>query len=158
MTIPDYKTACRLDFAAANGWRLAKHSFTLQVLERNGVFDGTGTYQDWPALVLDHAEFYRRDRRAVAIVAHNYAGRDLQLREWLEDSGLNLTLHCPSAGKRASWYYPNGTLPMCLTRPGIDVLWPTEEQMAETERNHAIWTEGRRRTFYRTFPQKIIRV
>jgi hypothetical protein len=42
-----------------------------------------------------------------------------------------LELHIPPAGERASWYYPGGTLPMLLTRPGItEIVRPTEDEMA----------------------------
>ncbi len=43
----------------------------------------------------------------------------------------NLIVHHAPAGAAASWYFPGHTLLIVITRPGVEVVWPTDREMAE---------------------------
>lgn len=134
----DYDLQARQWFADANGWRIAGHSFSLATLARNGVHGGCD-YNGHN--VVDHPEYYRKDRRAVAIVGHNYHG-DCGTHYGTENitrlaATYGLIVHVAPAGKAASWYYPNATMLLIITRPGIAIVWPTDEQMAASATAHA---------------------
>src|SRR5436190_2772170 len=132
----------RLWFARANGWtRAAPGAFGHKTLARGGVNDGRYEwYRDSPP---DHAEHYRKNRRAIAIVGHNYDGSGAgsgthygteDITRFAERMGL--VVHVAPAGKAASWYYPGACTLLVITRPGIEIVWPTPEQMAITKQAH----------------------
>jgi hypothetical protein len=121
-------------FAVANGWRCGA-PFSLDLLIRAKLHNGS----DWRSNhwqqpeACDHVQYYRIGGKPVALVAHNYQTTEEHLRQLIDELAGRLVLHVPAAGKAASWYYPNGTLPMVLTRPDItDIVWPTHRQMAAT--------------------------
>jgi hypothetical protein len=128
-------------FAQANGWRYAQRGFTLDALIRGTAHGGKSDRRLFDYLhsnPFDHRESFRLPKsdggRPVAILAHNYGadGEDGQLlRRLINDLEGKLVLHVPPTGEAASWYYPGATLPMCVTRPGIEVIWPTFDEMAE---------------------------
>lgn len=145
----------RANFAKANGWRYTSRSFTLDALIR-GLYSGGESDQRFltqlaikhgrahhhaygSPLAFDHRESFRLPKseggRPVAIMGHNYGGADgpdgRSLRWLIDDLAGELVLHVPPTGEAASWYYPGATLPMCVTRPGTEVAWPTFEEMAE---------------------------
>jgi hypothetical protein len=147
-----YQTA-RERFAEANGWRYSKSRFTLDALMR-GIYSGGKSDREAgyitgsaPSMPFDHGEYFRLPRsagsRPVAIMGHNYPGVDNQLRKLVAQIGGYLVLHEPPAGKAASWYYPGGTLPMCVTRLGFEVVWPTEAEMVENAADYAAEIERR---------------
>lgn len=117
-------------FAAANGWRRAVHGFSLAVLARNGVHD-----RAWCCDPVDHPEYYRKDRRAAAIVGHHYDGYGTENITELA-ARFGLVVHVAPL-KAMSWYYPDSTTLLVITRPGTLIVWPTDEQMAATEQAHA---------------------
>jgi len=133
-------------FAEANGWRYTWRAFGLDALIR-GMHHGGKYDRRWiealarehgrehgygAPLPFDHRESFRADGRPVAILAHNYEDWDTDRMRWLvADLGDQLVLHEPPAGKAASWYFPGGTLPQCITRPGCSVVWPSASEMAE---------------------------
>jgi hypothetical protein len=126
-------------FADANGWRVAGHGFSLEVFARNGMRGGWN--YSTAINPVDHVEHYRKDRRAVAIVGHNYDGEYgthygiENITAYAAEHGL--IVHVPPAGKAASWYYPNGTIPLVVTRPGTAIVWPTAGQMTATAQAYA---------------------
>lgn len=138
-------------FAEANGWRYTRRDFTLDALIRRmhqgGKHDRRLTGADGRRLEylhsnpFDHRESFRLGgpsaggkNMPAAILGHNYGadGPDAKLlRRLIDDLDGALVLHVPPVGEAASWYYPGATLPMCVTRPGVSVVWPTFEEMAE---------------------------
>lgn len=141
----------RQRFAEANGWRYTRRGFTLDALIK-GQYSGGKSDGAWLhdlarergrdggygcPLPFDHRESFRLpgsggQRRAVAIMAHNYPDWDTDRTRWLvADLDGALMLHEPPEGLAASWYLPGGTLPQCITRPGHAVVWPTADEMAE---------------------------
>jgi hypothetical protein len=117
-------------FAQANGWRVSK-AFDLELLISGKQHGGWHSYNPL-STIFDHPNFFRADRRPVAIVAHNYPGAIEQLRAKIA-AVEGLILHEPSTGgMQVSWYYPGGTLPMCITRPDVSaVVWPSEDDLIE---------------------------
>jgi hypothetical protein len=130
--------AGRHAFAALNSWRWSPTEFSPDTLARAGVHSGDGSVMsrgDQPLCLFDHRECYRQNRRAVAIVGHQYdAGRDIF--EWLATRS-DLVAHVPRAGAAASWYLPGGALPVAITRSGVTVTWPDAAMMAAAARAHA---------------------
>jgi hypothetical protein len=124
-------------FAAANAWRVAKHCFSVDVLAAGRAYDRSYSHP----VGFDHAEFYRdaNGRFSTAIVAHNYDPSEEAARQLAE--GYDLVVHLPPAGRAASWYYPGHTLPICVTRPGVTVVWPTPEEMVTNAADHAAYWE-----------------
>jgi hypothetical protein len=118
----------RQRFAEANGWTIAKHSFGLDTLARGGVH-GRG-YPGRDDGHVDHSEWYRKDGHAIAIVGHPYP-EDKTYLQGVEQR--NLIVHHAPAGAAASWYSPGHTLLIVITRPGVEVVWPTEKEMAEND-------------------------
>jgi hypothetical protein len=147
-------------FAEANGWRVG-NPFNRYRLAGVRWTDFTYCSSARYATLGDHAEYFWKDRRPAAIVAHNYpagngddgtpflgralTGKEPEL-EVLPGGGnhygvadiareagkLGLVTHVAPAGAAASWYYPNWTLLLVVTRPGIEVVWPTSQQMVAT--------------------------
>jgi len=157
----------RQQFANANGWSFGR-GFSLRALANNMMHGGWGGCSD---SVGDHAEHYRKDRRAVALVAHNYpassyedceqfygrvlTGTESDLAPNTSDdhygvSGIarkvgqwGLVTHVAPAGRAASWYYPNHSILIVVTRPGVEIIWPTPQQMVATAMSWAIDHERR---------------
>jgi hypothetical protein len=125
----------RQHFAVANGWRCGA-PFNFDLLIRNKANHGGDYYANYSWQqpdACDHVEYYRIGGRPVAIIAHNYPRTEERLRQLIDGLAGRLVLHVPAAGKAASWHYPDGCLPMALTRPDIiDIVWPTHRQMAAT--------------------------
>jgi hypothetical protein len=48
-------------FAKANGWSVSRTTFDFKTLARGGVHDGARDYQR----LVDHAEYFRKDRASV---------------------------------------------------------------------------------------------
>jgi hypothetical protein len=136
MTTTDWYIAKgRLQFARANGWRPAKSYFSVREFltaeQRRSLGCRLDGYSDCPG--LDHPELFRKDRRPVAIVGHNYGGLDgHDTREVVEiATRYGLGLHFAPAGAAASWYFPGSTTLVVLTRPEITtIVWPTADEMA----------------------------
>lgn len=114
-------------FAIDNGWKRTAAAFNMSTLERAGAHDGGAWISDYP----DHAEFFKKDRRAIAIVGHNYDGQSPPHygTENIVNPALNLEVHVAPAGKSASWYCPGGTTLLVIVRPGTKIVWPTIEEM-----------------------------
>ena len=139
--------AARQQFADANGWRVAKRGFHMDVLVRGGMH--SGYYGSHGGSYLDHAECYRKDRFAVAMVGHQYGDPPNYPSGMTQGIAIaeryGLIVHVAPAGKVASWYYPHFATLIVVTRPGIEVVWPTAEQMAMNEVEHALFHEQVRR-------------
>ena len=88
------------------GWKLSKTSFGTKTLARNGVH-GREDYHNgrlrYP--YVDHAYYYRKNRRAVAIACHLYHVPD-DIHEVAAEHGLLVGI---SDDKMKSWYYPGET-------------------------------------------------
>jgi hypothetical protein len=132
-------------FATANGWKVGK-DFNVDLLISGRMHCGGDYYGntgEYDHSLTDHPEYFRLGRYPVAIVGHNYVRDDPAYVDHLKRSFAarfdgQLVLHIPPAGKAASWYYPGGTLPMCLTRPDLTcVVWPNDQEMAATAAAHA---------------------
>lgn len=133
--IQELKDDMRRAFAEANGWRLTDSSFPTRVLARGKVH--AGSWDAWTSLnnygsdsfqheFMDHREFFRekcKPYRAAAIVAHLYNDK-ADIHSWAEERSL--VAHVPPLPK-SSWYYPEVTLFVCYTRPGIVVNWLPEQ-------------------------------
>jgi hypothetical protein len=144
----DIEQAARQHFADANGWRIGKW-FAFRdlvppgILPR-GVSDGDIDY----GVLVDHGECYRQGRKPVAIVGHNYDGDysvkygTEKITDIAEQHGL--VVHIAPAGKAASWYYPNHATLLVITRPGIEIVWPTPQQMVAHAMTWAVDYERRR--------------
>jgi hypothetical protein len=122
-------------FADANSWRSSKW-FSLDLLIRNKMHDGNSLQSIWGhrnlGRMFDHPNFFRRNRRPVAIVVHNYPGTVEQLRLFMKGRD-DLILHEPEAGPKVSWYYAGSAWPMCVTRPDVkEVVWPTAADVADS--------------------------
>ncbi|UFX45225.1 hypothetical protein HAP47_0000335 [Bradyrhizobium sp. 41S5] len=152
-------------FAKANGWHVGKQ-FGFALLSRNRAHYGRSHDREpWQRPpYCDHADYFRLGRSPVAIVAHNYVGDAYNLprhveklnegtvAEWwmqprggggFKYTGSKLVVHVPPAGKAASWYFPLGTLPMCVTRDDIkQVIWPTAKEMAEMTEAYELKSPG----------------
>jgi hypothetical protein len=136
----------RQQFADANGWRVSKF-FALRdlVAPLKGIplpYFETDFEQ---SAIVDHAECFRKDRKPVAIVGHNYDGHGLQygwerIAEFC--APLGLLVHVAPAGKVASWYYPGHSTLLVITQPGIEVVWPTAEQMVKNAERRALYLES----------------
>jgi hypothetical protein len=103
-------------FGAIFGWRLSKTAFGPDVLARRGV-SARMTVDYW-----DHADCYRLNRRAAGVVAHLYAGADIDgAPAWAAANGL--VAHV--LPEIASWYSPHTTVvlyrPRALDRRGYDL-------------------------------------
>jgi hypothetical protein len=91
------------------GWRWARsHAFGLQTLGRGGISDGVGPrygHEDGVCThtIMDHAYWFRRNRKAAAIAAHLYGWP--HRRDVCEDAArrYGLRLEIPDF---PSWYYP----------------------------------------------------
>lgn len=120
-------------FAAMNGWKLGQ-CFDLPQLIHNKSHRGrryvdTGRDLDFR---FDHTEWFRLGRQPIAIGCHNYESDEAGLRRFAAANPHLIRLHIPDAGRAASWHYPNGALPMLVTRPDVEtVIWPSDEQNAE---------------------------
>jgi len=141
----------RQQFADANGWKVRGDGFDLFDLAPRGVWCSRH-YQHMPW--VDHGESYRKDRKPVAIVGHNYPPHDIEAALGYVTkfcNSIGLTVHTAPAGPAASWYLPNGAFVFAITRPGDEVVWPTPEQMARNAAAHALyWDELRREGGART--------
>jgi hypothetical protein len=125
----NHKTA--LDrFAAANGWKTTDAIFSFDTLISEKKHDGGRTWSH--PLHCGHPEYFKVNGYPVAIMAHNYPGEDDNLRRDIDELDGDLWLQTPECGRVASWYYPFHTLPMCVTRPGVSIIWPTDHEMALT--------------------------
>jgi hypothetical protein len=133
-----YRMSAAERFAKANGWSIGKQ-FSINLLISGRTNNG-GNYYDsgqFDRSLIDHPEYFKVGRRPVAIAAHNYDGSAPGCADHLRAAVATrfagqLVLHIPAAGKAASWYYPGGTMPMVLTRPDVkEIVWPTEEEMAD---------------------------
>jgi hypothetical protein len=60
------KRSARERFAAANGWKIARHQFSLRVLAAGKMHGGWGG-SGFEAVVLDHPEHYKVGRWPVAV-------------------------------------------------------------------------------------------
>jgi hypothetical protein len=127
-------------FAEANGWKVGA-PFNLDLLASGKKHHGGDNSAKSASGLMpwfDHPEFFRISGRPVAIVAHNYVGRDEKLREYVAERRRTFVLHEPPAGHAASWYLPGEALPQGVTRPDItSIVWPTPKQMVATAAAHA---------------------
>lgn len=122
--------AARDKFAAANGWKASDSSLiSFDLLASGKKHDGGKAYSHPPH--CDHPDYFRKDGYPVAIVAHNYEHDAPRLRA-LIDGRDDLCLHVPEFGNVASWYFPFHALPMAIVRPGVEIVWPTDEEMTAT--------------------------
>jgi hypothetical protein len=131
----ELKTRARGWFATANGWSIGK-AFSIQTLA------GMRGWRHSERDRMDHQEWYRslrngRPGAAAAIVGHNYPGDRNNAhygidgpRELAEFYGL--ALHVAPAGAQASWHFPGHSVLLVMTPPGVDVVWPTDEEMDRT--------------------------
>jgi hypothetical protein len=102
--------AMLLLFCKQRGWTLSKRDFGLRTLGRGGCWDGMLFWdqrEDTHA-TLDHAEWFRRDRKVAAITAHLYGWP--RVRRKCEDLArrYSVRLEVPDF---PSWHFPvpNGT-------------------------------------------------
>ena len=100
-------------FGKSRGWKRADQSFSLEALAKNSLrstavlllgrpYDRRRD-QTWADTSIDHPECFRLDRRAVAIVAHNYGHEEAAVR-----LGLSVGVRV-SFPDLPSWYYPERT-------------------------------------------------
>jgi hypothetical protein len=96
------------EFGRRNGWRRGKW-FSIETLSRNGVretsADGWHYPDGWPQ--IDHCYFYRKNRRASALVVHLYDARgpdDERIIAWAKSAGL-----VASFPDYPSWWLPGRT-------------------------------------------------
>src|SRR5271170_7316264 len=148
----ELKQSAAKQFAKANGWRFGKYFDRYRLAGIRASGGGCST-------LGDHAQYFWKDRRPVAIVAHNYPagsrhdygkeflGRTLTGDEFeldpmffpdygdnhygvvgiaREAGELGLVTHVAPAGAAASWYFPGHSILLVVTRPGIEVVWPTQ--------------------------------
>jgi hypothetical protein len=139
----------RQQFADANGWRIGKW-FSFQDLVGRQVSHHDASY----SVLVDHGECFRDGRRPAAIVGHNYSCNDesTNTSTMYGTAGVTrvaehfgLVVHVAPAGAAASWYFPNHSTLLVITRPGVEVVWPTPRQMVDTAIGHAIYHERMRR-------------
>jgi hypothetical protein len=136
----------RQQFADANGWTVGKW-FALDdlIAPLQGIPFAPQLISDMDiSCMVDHAECFRKDRKPVAIVGHNYDGHGTQygwqgITEFC--APLGLMVRVAPAGKAASWYYPNHATLLVITQPDVQVVWPTLEQMIVNAENRAIYWE-----------------
>jgi hypothetical protein len=117
------RAAVQMEFAQLNGWRIANKGFSANSL-RYEKGCSRDDYNGYDSAACDHPEWYRRDRRAICIVAHLYSlpARRAAHIAWATANGLRMHEH-PDAD--ASWYYPGGTRVVAYTSTGIKkVIWP----------------------------------
>jgi hypothetical protein len=106
------------DFGKLHGWKLTDKEFTAKVLaehKMHGGRDDWGGDRRWPSFV-NHPFFYRLNRRAVAVVAHDY-NMPVTLpkaQAWATEHGLAVTLPTDFP----SWWYPGSTTLVVLTPLG----------------------------------------
>jgi hypothetical protein len=98
-------------FAQANGWRVSK-SFDLELLINGKQHSGRRSYNSLDT-IFDHPNFFKADRRPVAIVAHNYPGAIEQLRAKIA-AVEGLILHEPSTGGMQVWRL---VVPLAASQP-----------------------------------------
>lgn len=108
------------EFAEDNDLR-ESGEFTLDALSR-GLHSGGawGERYRWPG--CDHDHYFRRDRRAMAVVTQPYVTRDVDaLRVYAAEKGL--VMHMPPS-PLASFWYPGATYFIVLTAPSFGrVRW-----------------------------------
>jgi hypothetical protein len=163
----EIKKSAAKQFAAANGWRLGRYfdRWTFAGIKAQGTcYTSLG----------DHADYFWKDRKPVAIAAHNYpgpeegteflgrtlTGSELELDPMFYEGGgnhygvadiareagaLGLVTHVAPTGAAASWYYPHHSVLIVVTRPGIEIVWPTPEQTDSTARDWTASDEAMRR-------------
>jgi hypothetical protein len=110
----EYRRKTQAEFARRQGWTVSQTSFSLAQLTSGRIARSRDS--DWLdcgncTQLRDHSEWYRRNRRPVALVSHTYldhAGVDYHRGEL--PPGLSvIILPCPS------WYHPE-TLPILIVR------------------------------------------
>jgi len=87
------------------GWKLSDKPFGVDVLARNGVWSTDYWLRGASFEHIDHAYYYRKNRRAVAIACHLYHVPE-DIHEWAAEHGLLVGV---SDDKMKSWYYPGET-------------------------------------------------
>jgi hypothetical protein len=121
--------AAALKFGIERGWTLTKSEFSLKMLARGSTETG-GSWCDaqwdrggWRGdlhAVFDHAYYYRRDRRAAAIVAHLYNWPDVRAQCEAVAAHYGLTFEAPDY---PSWWNLHGTkLVVYRHRPQVVIV------------------------------------
>jgi hypothetical protein len=110
-----------IDFGEVRGWKLTDRQFDLMTLSRgkqhSGARDYSGRHQPGHHhSSFDHPYFYKRDRKAAAIVAHLYGWpSDTCRAECAEIADrYGLKIETPDF---PSWWYPGGTTLVVYTGP-----------------------------------------
>lgn len=145
----ELKQRARKWFADANGWTDRGKDFDILTLADTRRHHHYYRHENER---MDHETSYRLLRsngapgKAVALVGHNYPGEHggarygiIQPQKLAERYGL--TLHVAPAGAKASWHYPTHSVLLVMTHPRISVVWPTEEEMAQTMRDYFRWRD-----------------
>jgi hypothetical protein len=114
------------EFAALNGWRIARTPFAPDCIGRKRYTSNRYLpVQSW----LDHPVFYRtKDSTAAAIVSQPYGDlsqfRD-ELDAIIQRAGLKWQV---PPNERASFWFPGKTLFIVLTLPEHSIIWFPEQQ------------------------------
>jgi hypothetical protein len=114
-----------LDEFAHDNRMMRSGEFSLDALARNMMHGGRwGEPYQWPG--CDHPTYFKRDRRAVAVVAEPYnIGEVRALEAYARQQGL--VLHAPPNIKASLWY-PGFTYFVVITRPDFGkVRWLTDQ-------------------------------
>jgi hypothetical protein len=105
------KIRIRETFAQLHGWRYTDQPFSVRSLK-----EGRRKRDGWPgwypsdayATLFDHADFFCRERRPIAIVGHPYVDRATALACAAE-------LDLAASVLPGSWYYPGHTIGVLIT-------------------------------------------
>jgi hypothetical protein len=112
-------------FAEINGWRVTKAScYNLGLLGRGASSLSLWDSRDHP--LLDHAVWFRRDRRYVAAAGQPYLSAVDLAEERAELTARGLIM-CVPPDPFASLHYPGWTLFVVVTLPGVAVRWLPEQ-------------------------------
>jgi hypothetical protein len=103
------KRRLAIEFGAQYGWKLSEKRFGLLALKRGSVFsmirdDADVSDDHLPHELFDHLYFYRRAKRAVAIVAHPYHFDQDAAAAFAKKHDL-----CWESPAFPSWWYPGAT-------------------------------------------------
>ena len=120
-------------WAALNGILRTDKEITLDALARGLCFGGRwGAPYEWPEArwACDHPSFFKRDRRAAAIVVEPYELRDFEALLAYAPS-IGLVAHA-APNPKASFWQPGYTRLIVLTAPSFgDVRWLPDQLVFE---------------------------
>ena len=105
-------------FGESRGWKLSPSSFSFSVLAKRKVHNPHEIAPYAPHDIADHPYYYRTaDRRAAAIVAHNYNLRESERARAKIVEAVGPGIKVSFLGD-VSWWYPGWTT-LVLYEPGV---------------------------------------